>query len=600
MLLTLSTTHEPATDLGFLLHKNPDRVHTADLPFGHAHVVYAEATPKRCTAALLVEVDPVGLVRDRKGGPKGNDFSLDQYVNDRPYAAASFLSVAINKCFGTALGGRSKERPDLADAALALTARLPVVPCRGGESLLRRLFEPLGYTVETSALPLDPQFPAWGDSRYLDVELSRTCRLRDLLERLFVLLPVLDDDKHYWVGPDEVDKLLRRGWAWLAAHPERELIAHHYLRHDRRLTRDALARLMEEDTQDDPDEAEVAHDAEEAAVEERISLNDQRLAAVIAAIEASAARRVVDLGCGAGKLVQRILRDTKVDKVLGVDVSYRALEAAARRLHLDTMAPRQRERVELVQGALTYRDRRLRDFDVAAIVEVIEHLDPPRLGAFERVVFAHAKPRTVIVTTPNVEYNARFETMPAGSLRHRDHRFEWTRAELSDWAAGVAERHGYEVELSGIGPEDPELGRPTQMAAEPDGDDPGGERHRRPGGDEPLRRRPPLAAVPAADHGAHCHQRPGGSAGASGRGVRVVPPRRRGAGRVRGEAHGQPGRGRGLPRRHGRESPFRGGRQRGCWCDRHPHRPAVLQRRRPATRHARQGPLRARRRPNLG
>jgi 3' terminal RNA ribose 2'-O-methyltransferase Hen1 len=221
---------------------------------------------------------------------------------------------------------------------------------------------------------------------------------------------------------------------------------------------------MEEDTQDDPDETDAAHDAEEAAVEERISLNDQRLAAVIAAIEASGARRVVDLGCGAGKLVQRILRDTTVERVLGVDVSYRALEAAARRLHLDTMAPRQRERVELAQGALTYRDRRIEGYDAAAVVEVIEHLDPPRLGAFERVVFAHAKPRTVIVTTPNVEYNVRFETMPAGSLRHRDHRFEWTRDELADWAGGVAERHGYEVELSGIGPEDPELGCPTQMA----------------------------------------------------------------------------------------------------------------------------------------
>jgi 3' terminal RNA ribose 2'-O-methyltransferase Hen1 len=464
MLLTVSTTHRPATDLGFLLHKNPERVHTVDLPFGRAHVVYPEATVERCTAALLVDVDPIGLVRDRRRGPRGNDRSLDQYVNDRPYAASSFLSVALNKCFGTALAGRSKERPLLANTAIPLSAHLPVVPCRGGEGLLRRLFEPLGYKIVVSALPLDPEFPAWGDSRYLGVELHLTCRLRDLLEHLFVLLPVLDDDKHYWVGPDEVDKLLRRGGAWLAAHPERELIAHRYLRHDRRLTRDALAQLMEEDVQDDPDELGAAHDAEESAVEERISLNDQRLAAVISAIEATGARRVVDLGCGAGKLVQRILRDTKIEKVLGVDVSYRALETAARRLHLDTMAPRQRQRVELVQGALTYRDRRLAGFDAAAVVEVIEHLDPPRLGAFERVLFAHAQPRTVILTTPNFEYNVRFENLPAGSLRHRDHRFEWTRDELAEWATAVAERYGYGVELSGIGPDDPELGCPTQMA----------------------------------------------------------------------------------------------------------------------------------------
>ena len=463
MLLTISTTHPPATDLGFLLHKNPEHVHAADLTFGRARVVYSEADEARCTAALLVDVDPVGLVRDRKG-PGGNQLSLAQYVNDRPYAASSFLSVAIAKCFGTAMTGRSKERPELAESALPLTVRLPVVPCRGGETVPRRLFEPLGYAVAAWAVPLDPAFPEWGGSRYFDVTLAGLVRLRDLLEHLFVLLPVLDDDKHYWVGSDEVDKLLRRGGTWLAAHPDRELIATRYLRHDRRLTRDALARLLEDEAQPDPDLAGEAQDAEEAAVEERISLNEQRLAAVVAAVQASGARRVADLGCGGGKLVQRLLRDTTVDRILGVDVSYRTLELAARRLHLDTMAPRQRKRVDLVQGALTYRDRRLEGFDAATLVEVVEHLDPPRLRAFERAVFVHAQPRTVIVTTPNIEYNVRFEGLPPGSLRHRDHRFEWARDEFAAWSDAVAGRHGYTVERSGIGDLDAEVGQPTQMA----------------------------------------------------------------------------------------------------------------------------------------
>ncbi|MDQ1394501.1 MAG: hypothetical protein QOF30_3478 [Acidimicrobiaceae bacterium] len=462
MLLTISTTHESATDLGFLLHKNPGRVHSTEMSFGTVHVVFSEASDERCTAALLAEVDPVGLVRDRKG-PKGNDFSLDQYVNDRPYAASSFLSVAINRVFGTALTGRSKERPELADTPIPVSAHLPVVPCRGGEEILRRLFEPLGYRVDATPIPLDSTFPAWGDSRYFSVTLNGTCRLRDLLEHLFVLLPVLDDDKHYWVGPDEVDKLLRRGGQWLAAHPERELIARRYLRHDRRLTTDALARLLA-DEPGDPDELGAVHDEEEAIVEKPISLNEQRLAAVIGQLQGSGGRRIVDLGCGSGKLVERILRDTKAERVLGVDVSYGALQGASRRLHLDTMAPRQRERVELVQGALTYRDRRLQGFDAATVIEVIEHLDPPRLGAFERALFAYARPARVIVTTPNVEYNALFATLPSGTLRHRDHRFEWTRSQFEAWASEVAQRHGYQVELYGIGPDDPDLGAPTQMA----------------------------------------------------------------------------------------------------------------------------------------
>jgi 3' terminal RNA ribose 2'-O-methyltransferase Hen1 len=462
MLLTITTTHAPATDLGYLLHKHPDRHHAVELSFGSAHVVYPEATADRCTAAVLVDVDPIGLVRGRKGSA-GNDFALADYVNDRPYAASSFLSVALARLFGTAMSGRSSERQELADTSIPLEVSCPAVPVRGGEPLLRRLFEPLGYGVEATPVPLDPHFPAWGDSRYLTVTLRATARVKDLLEHLFVLLPVLDDDKHYWVGADEVDKLIRRAGAWLGAHPEREVISSRYLRHDRRLTSQALARLVSEEA-NDPDEIAEQRDAEEEAVEKPLSLAEQRIAAVVDAIEQAGSRRVVDLGCGSGKLVEALLKRTGIDLVLGVDVSCRALEIAARRLHLDQMPPRQRARVELVQGALTYRDRRLEGFDAAALVEVVEHLDASRLAAFERAVFAHARPTSVVVTTPNAEYNPLFPTLPAGSMRHRDHRFEWTRQEFASWTAQIAERHAYRVVISGIGPDDERAGAPTQMA----------------------------------------------------------------------------------------------------------------------------------------
>jgi 3' terminal RNA ribose 2'-O-methyltransferase Hen1 len=462
VFLTLSTTHRPATDLGFLLHKNPASVRSVALGFGVAHVFYPEATEERCTAALLLEVDPIDLVRGRKGSAAPTA-ALAQYVNDRPYAASSFMSVAIAKLFGTAMGGRSAERQELADTAIPIKVHIPVLPSRGGEITLRKLFEPLGYDVSASAIPLDGRFPEWGSSRYLDTTLVGMCRVADVLNHLYVLLPVLDDEKHYWVSRDEIDKLLRRGEGWLRAHPERELITRRYLRYQGRLAREALARLLEED-QVDPDLEEARHDREEAQVEERLGLRDQRVGAVLAALRSAGARRVLDLGCGDGRLLQALLRDGSFERILGVDVSYAALERAARRLRLDQMSPKQRERIELLQSSLTYRDRRLEGYDAAAVVEVIEHIDPPRLGAFERALFQVARPATVIITTPNIEYNAMFEGLPAGALRHRDHRFEWTRAEFRDWAARCAESHGYAVRFLPVGPEDPEVGPPTQMA----------------------------------------------------------------------------------------------------------------------------------------
>lgn len=462
MLLTITTTHQPATDLGYLLHKNPARVQRFSLSFGAAHVVYPEATAERCTAALLLDVDPVGLVRGRRG-PEGEGGLLMQYVNDRPYVASSFLSVAMADVFGTAMAGRSKERPELAERAIPLEARLATAPCRGGEEFLRRLFEPLGYAVHAEAQLLDPAIPEWGASRYFVVTLSAEARLCDLLTHLYVLVPVLDDEKHYWVGDDEVEKLIRRGEGWLASHPEKELITRRYLKHQRSLVRDAVARLVTEEAPEEDDETPAARDVEEGALERTLSLNEQRLATVLAALRGSGARSVVDLGCGEGRLLRQLLEDRQFARIVGMDVSYRALEIATDRLRLDRMPPMQRERIELIHGSLMYRDQRLAGFDAAAVVEVIEHLDPPRLAAFERVAFEFARPGTVVVTTPNAEYNVRWPTLPAGRFRHRDHRFEWTRQQFERWACATAERFGYAVRFTSVGPVDPTVGSPTQM-----------------------------------------------------------------------------------------------------------------------------------------
>jgi 3' terminal RNA ribose 2'-O-methyltransferase Hen1 len=461
MYLTITTTHTPATDLGYLLHKRPGKLHSVSLSFGKALVFYPAATESRCTAALLLEVDPVELVR-KPGGPSGEGGLLDQYVNDRPYVSSSFTSVALARAFGTALGGRSKTKQDLADSELPFEIRIAVLPCRGGEPFLHRLFEPLGYAVTANRHPLDGKFPEWGESRYWSVTLSAKKRLQDALQHLYVLLPVLDDDKHYWVGKDEVEKLLLRGEGWLASHPEREEITRRYLKHQHRLTREALARLT--DGEDDPDELAELHSAEEVVLEERISLNQQRLGSVLAALRQSGAKRVLDLGCGEGRLLSLLLADNSFSEITGIDVSPRVLEKAAQRLRLDSLPSRKRERIKLLQGSLMYKDDRISGYDAAAVVEVVEHLDPPRLAAFERVLFEHARPATIVMTTPNREYNAKFETMPAGTLRHKDHRFEWTRSEFQVWSNRVASQHNYRVSFLTIGEEDPALGAPTQMA----------------------------------------------------------------------------------------------------------------------------------------
>lgn len=402
----------------------------------------------------------MGLVRGR--GPRGEGAALEQYVNDRPYAASSFLSVALGEVFGTALSGNCKARPGLPDQPLPLAARISALPCRGGEEVLRKLFEPLGYEVAAEGRLLDEAHPEWGSSEYFSVTLTGKRTVRELLQHLYVLIPVLDAEKHYWVGPDEVEKLLRRGEGWLSEHPERELIARRYLRKKTNLVREALRRLEPEPAVEA--EAQESADAEEAQVERPLSLNEQRLAAVTAVLRESGATRVLDLGCGEGRLIRELLKEKQFTEIVGLDVSWRALEIARDRLRLDRMPEAQRGRVRLLHGALTYRDRRLEGCDAAAVVEVIEHLDPPRLAAFERMLFGHARPAVVVLTTPNAEYNVRWPSLPAGRFRHRDHRFEWSRAELREWAEGVGERFGYAVELRPVGPEDPKVGAPTQMS----------------------------------------------------------------------------------------------------------------------------------------
>jgi 3' terminal RNA ribose 2'-O-methyltransferase Hen1 len=466
VLLTISTTHSPATDLGFLLVKHPDRVQSFETTGGTAYVWYPEAGTERCTAALLVDVDPVELARPSNGQKSPDSFSLGRYVNDRPYAASSLLTVALGKVFRTALKGASKDRAELVDVALPLAVEVSALPCRGGVEVAERLFAPLGWAVTATPIPLDHAFPDWGDSRYVQLRLTGSLKLAEALNHLYVLLPVLDDAKHYWVSEDEVDKLLRAGAGWLAGHPAKELITRRYLANRRSLTQSALERLRAASDELDatPEPHEVDEVAEVEAAERRKPLVKVRKEAVLAALAESGAARVLDLGCGPGALLLELMADRRYTEIVGADVSSMSLRIAERRLKLDRLPQRQRARIKLVQSALTYHDDRLAGYDAAVLMEVIEHVDEVRLPALERAVFGHASPTTVIVTTPNVEYNVRYDGLVDGRLRHDDHRFEWTRTQFAAWAARVADGYGYDVGIRPVGDVDPEVGSPTQLA----------------------------------------------------------------------------------------------------------------------------------------
>ncbi|MGZ0146956.1 3' terminal RNA ribose 2'-O-methyltransferase Hen1 [Kribbella sp. WER1] len=455
----LSGVEAPASDFGFLLHKNPARPQAIDVTGGSAHVFYPEATAERCTAAVLLEVDPIGLVKAGRGKAT-EGFTLGQYVNDRPYAASSLLSVALGKLFRTAMNGRCDARPELAARAIPLDVHVPALPCRGGAELAEGLFAPLGWTVDARPVPLDPEIFAWGDSRYVDLRLTGVLRLADALNHLYVMLPVLDDAKHYWVGSDEVDKLVRAGEGWLAAHPEKELISRRYLAHRRYLADAALERLAEADGFTLPEESAE----EDGLARPERSLAVERRTTVAGVLRELGARRIADVGCGEGALVGELLKDPMVGELIATDVSARSLLAAKRRLHYDDLPDRQRDRLKFLQSSVTYADDRLAGLDAVVLMEVVEHVDLHRLPALAHSVFRAARPAAVVVTTPNSEYNVRFPSLPAGNYRHPDHRFEWTRAEFQTWSHQTAARYGYTVEFRPVGPDDAEVGPPTQLA----------------------------------------------------------------------------------------------------------------------------------------
>lgn len=459
MLLTITMNGTNTQELGYLLHKNPQRAQCFELNFGKAYVFYTEVSDNRTTAALLLKLNPIDLARGKLGSKDGGLFD---YVNDRPYVSSSFMSTAINHIFGTAISGRCAKRQELADSVLDLEATVYNLPVRSEKQFVREIFEPLGYEITIRESVLDEKFTEWGESCYIDLTLRGKVKLSELLNHLYVLIPVFDKQKHYYIHEDEIDKLLRHGEGWLATHQQKNKIIRRYFDIKRSYANKTIARLLEAESETE-NETETKNSQEQEITEKKIPLNTQRMEAVKNAVLSSGVETVLDIGCGEGKLTAMLLHEQQIKKITAADVSVSVLEKAKQKLNYERMQPYLKNKLTLMQASLMYKDDRFSGFDAACVVEVIEHMDIQRIPFFEKVLFGYAQPKTVILTTPNKEYNIKYPTLENDTLRHRDHRFEWTRDEFKNWCEHICSEFGYKAEIKNIGETDEEYGSPTQM-----------------------------------------------------------------------------------------------------------------------------------------
>ena len=457
MLLTITYEGKETQNLGYLLHKNPDRPQQFEISYGKAYVFYPEVSDERTTAALLLDIDPLDLAKGKIGSGTGGLFD---YVNDRPYGCSSFMSSAIARIFGSALNGKCKEKQELADTPIDLSVTIYCLKDNGIEQLAQQLSEPLGYTVETKRTQLDDKFPEWGKAPYVDLTIKGKKKISDILKHVYVLIPVFDTQKHYYVDESEISKLLKHGEGWLQDHPYKEKITRRFLGKKQEYIRKANEALTADEMENNEQEELPGEEKQEEKT--RIPLNTTRLETVKRAVLESGAESVIDLGCGEGRLIELLLKEESIKKITGCDVSVLSLERASFKLRYRKMDQAQKDRLSLMQASLTYMDSRFSGHDCACLIEVLEHIDHSRLDAVERIVFEHISPKTVIVTTPNREYNAVYG-IPENELRHRDHRFEWTREEFRKWTEKICEKYGYRCEINGIGDLSEQYGQPTQM-----------------------------------------------------------------------------------------------------------------------------------------
>jgi 3' terminal RNA ribose 2'-O-methyltransferase Hen1 len=438
------------------------------MSFGEGYVYFQENPQGDNSLSLLVDVDPLATVQGR-----GQLSHMDGlYVNDRAYVPSSLLTSALTKAFGTALSGRCKERPELASTPIDWTVSVPVVTSDWRTEILWSLFGPLGYEVRMAHVEREGHRSSHPDvaSDLTGVKLCTTATMREVLSHLVVLIQVLDQDNHRWLDEQDLDPFMRRVEGWLPEHPYGMFILKRALKHQKHLIKAVIAKfpaIVDSQARISSINSEMwdASQLEEYA-DQPLSLNRQRFAVVQELIERLQPRSLVDLGCGDGSFIGFLANGAllhPMERIIGMDVSASELARAKTRMEHLSSLPGRRTPVEWLLGSLLYRDPRIKGLDMAILIEVIEHIDPWRLPALERQVFGEGGYASIVVTTPNREFNLIYGLSEEHSLRHRDHRFEWTRQEFQEWVQKIASQYGYEWQIQGIGTVSLDHGSPSQM-----------------------------------------------------------------------------------------------------------------------------------------
>ncbi|WIM41190.1 3' terminal RNA ribose 2'-O-methyltransferase Hen1 [Paenibacillus sp. PK4536] len=475
MYLTIKATGTHASMISHLLAKNPNNLYDRTEKGARIRLVYTSFQPEETEVLLFVTPDPIDLV---KGSP--DHYDITQYINDRELVVSSLFCSYIRPALGTALNGKPKaDYIDWVEHPFTLHMSMGPVASDLPDSMIESLFQPLGYEVQMERGEIDYSFDLKNRSTVRHIQISGQQTLQHMLRQLYILIPVLDNYKHYYISDDEIERLQRYGEGWLSTHPQHDLIIKRSLRfaplikeYEQKVakneditnvstelsTHQAEASEMKSELSEDQDKQYDSNQTEPPV----IRLNELRYRAIVEQVsQLPQHKQIVDFGAGEGKLSVRLGEIEGVEQIWAVEPSMQSQLRAIDRFaklegRTDYVIP------VVTTGSLFYRDERWVDQDVIILCEVIEHINEVRLPQVIHTLFTDYRPQTLIMTTPNREYNEVYQ-MGKDEIRHTDHRFEWTRAELEQYCTQWIQDRPYTFTLSGIGEKHEQYGQPTQM-----------------------------------------------------------------------------------------------------------------------------------------